>query len=266
MIVIIIIIILYLILSTKEHYANINNNIHIDDVFVLNLDKDLERWLSIKQHLNKANINASRISAINGMDLDVDKLKASGEIVLHDSSFFNHNIDGRDSLKGSIACGISHKKIWNRVLNDPNITNALILEDDANVPTDFWSKFNELNIPNNWDIIFCGGMRIYGDKISENIIKAKFHDRWFNCGLYGYIINKKSAQKLLDICTPITNYIDVQMNHHYSDSINAYYINPFIITHNSNFPSSRIVSGDPDKIYNYDDTFKESGEIIRLID
>ena len=78
------------------------------------------------------------------------------------------------------------------------------------------------------------------------------------------MINKKSAKKLLEKCTPLYNYIDVQMNYNYGTSINAYYIYPFIITHKHEFPSSRIVSGSSDKVYTYDNFFKESGDIVRL--
>ena len=42
----------------------------------------------------------------------------------------------------------------------------------------------------------CGGSRIMGKKVGKNLIKAVFNGNlWKNCGLFGYVINKKALKK-----------------------------------------------------------------------
>jgi len=253
--------------KTKEYFTNSNKHVYIDHTYIINLDKDTDRLVKVKKYLEDANItNYTKISGINGSELNINLLENDNIIQLNKNSFFNHNRDGRDSLKGSIGCALSHIKIWRRLLYESNMNNILILEDDVIIPTDFWDQFNKYtkDIPNNWDIIFCGGMRIYGKKVNENIIKGISYNRWFNCGLFGYVINKKSAKKLIELCDPVSTYIDIQMNAEYGKSINAYYIYPYIIKQNYNLPSSRIVSGNEYKVYNYNNDFKKTVDIIRF--
>ena len=49
-----------------------------------------------------------------------------------------------------------------------------------------------------------------GKKVGKNLIKAVFNGNlWKNCGLFGYVINKKAAKKMVKLTTPIDNYIDI---------------------------------------------------------
>ena len=257
------IIIICLILYTKKSIERFGNSIKVDKVLVINLDRDSKRYKSIKDQCKKANIKFTKISAIDGKKLNINKLKESNILNLTKHSFFNHNKNGRDSLKGSIGCALTHRKIWKKIARSNKET--IILEDDVILPTNFWTKLNTYSnqIPNDWDIIFIGGVRIYGNKLSKNIIKAKTtaNNRWNNCGLYAYILNPRSAKKLLHIVNPINNYLDIQMNRHYN-KLNVYYVIPTLVKHNFEVPSTRNIGKGVG--YMYDEKFQKNAKKITI--
>jgi glycosyl transferase family 25 len=262
LIIVVIALIFFKIPKIKEFYAN-SNTITIDKTIVINMKKDKERLDYIKKQCQKANIKFERFNGIDGTKLNIDKLKKNKSIEIHKYSFFNHDRQGRSSLKGSIGCALTHKKIWKQIINSDK-KNTLIFEDDVIIPKNFFKKFNSYSkqIPNDWDIIFLGGVRIFGKNITKNIIKAVStpNNIMNNCGLYAYIVNKNSAQKLINKCNPINNYIDIQINRHYN-TLNAYYILPNIVKHNFKIKSSR----NHDKKFKYPKYFIEESKIIDII-
>jgi GR25 family glycosyltransferase involved in LPS biosynthesis len=262
LIIVVIALIFFKITKIKEFYAN-SNTITIDKTIIINMKKDKERLDYIKKQCQKANIKFERFNGIDGTKLNIDKLKKNKLIEIQNNSFFNHDREGRNSLKGSIGCALTHKKIWEQIVNSEK-KNTLILEDDAIIPKNFFKKFNfySKQIPNDWDIIFLGGVRIFGIQIKKNIIKAVStpNNIMSNCGLYAYIVNKNSAQKLINKCNPINNYIDIQINRHYN-TLNAYYIQPNIIKHNFKIKSSR----NHNKKFKYPKYFIEESKIVNRI-
>jgi len=260
--IILIIVLIFFKNKKKEFYAN-SNTITINKTIVINMKKDKERLDYIKKQCQKANIKFERFNGIDGTKLNIDELQKNKSIKIYESSFFNHNMQGRNSLKGSIGCALTHKKIWKQITNS-NKKNTLIFEDDVIIPKNFFKKFNfySKQIPNDWDIIFLGGVRIFGKHITKNIIKAVStpNNIMNNCGLYAYIVNKNSAQKLINKCNPINNYIDIQINRHYN-TINAYYIQPNIIKHNFKIKSSR----NHNKKFKYPKYFIEESKIVDII-
>lgn len=246
----------------NESYKN-TDNLQINQTFVINMNKDQKRLKFIQQQCKNANIPFTRFPAINGNKLNLQKLQENNTLKFNEYSFFNHDKQGRNSLKSSIGCALTHKNLWKKALSN-DVT--LILEDDSIIPKNFWQQFNKYKqqIPDDWDIIFLGGSRIYGKQISNNIVKALSTDNnfWNNCGLYAYIINKKSAKQLLKLTNPITNYIDIQINRYYNN-LNVYYLNPVIITHNFEIKSSR---NSPQKnSYRYPKYFIEKSKKITIV-
>lgn len=250
--------------NLKNTVESFDNSVNIGKVYVVNLDKDSDRLENIKDQCEKANIKFNRFSAVNGNLLNIDKLVKTNKLRLFKNSFFNHNKNGRSSLKGSIGCALTHRKIWENVVNSGK--NTLVFEDDIILPKNFWDRLNKniKEVPNNWDIIFLGGVRIYGSSISKNVIKAKATKTnfWNNCGTYSYLINPASANKLLNIINPISNYLDIQMNRQYNN-LNVYYIVPTIVKHNFKIPSTRN-KGNGDG-YVYSKYFIENSKKITII-
>tara|TARA_B100001093_G_C26774895_1_gene991884 strand:+ start:596 stop:1483 length:888 start_codon:yes stop_codon:yes gene_type:complete len=250
------------IINNKQKKIENFNQINFDKVYVINMKKDISRMSKLKKQAKKSNLNLVRYEAVNGRKLDLEDLIKNNIVKINKYSFPNHNKNGRDSLMGSIGCALSHKNIWKKLVKSKD-NNYLILEDDVIIPKNFQSKFDKITnqIKGDWDIIFCGGSRIFGEKISKNIIRGIFNgNSWRNCGLFGYVINKKSAKKLIKMTSPISNYIDVQLNQNFN-KLKVYYLTPQIIKHNYNFNSSRINN----KKYYYSKQFINNAEKVILI-
>lgn len=259
----IILILIYLLYCNNEskiqESLEYNNNLQIHQIYIINLNKDGKRLDYIKKQCNQANIlNYIRYPAIDGESLNIENLQTRNILKLNKKSFFNHNTNKRNSLYNSIGCALSHTNLWNKISKTIN-QNILILEDDIIIPPKFNKLLNELSIPQNWDIIFLGGSRIYGSFINSNIVKANTSNNvLYNCGLFAYIINSKSASKIIKLCSPISTYIDVQLNRHFN-KLNCYYVYPNLIKHNYNMESTRLNNN-----YKYSNTFIQKANKITI--
>jgi len=237
----------------------------VNKIFVINLDRDKSRYERINQRLDMLGVEFERVSGVDGGTLDIDKLKEDKKIIFRENSFFGNTKKNRNSLQGSIGCAFSHRKIW-KIIKDQKYDKALILEDDVVIPNNITSLIEKLEYPEGWDIIFLGGIRIQGTRV-HGFIKAVTTETngWRNCGLYAYIINKKSAKKLLELTDPLYNYIDIQLNRNY-DRLNAYYADPLIIEHDFRLPSTRLNNTDDSQRYSYTDRFIERTKGIRIVE
>ncbi len=139
--------------------------------------------------------------------------------------------------KGAIGCALSHKKTYEKIIND-NIDVALILEDDIT----FDDKFNERmvvlekKIPKNYDILFLGYSQASIDHFDENYDLTDFTKPGKIYGLFGYIVTNQGAKKLLNVF-PITFQLDSEISNHF-DKINVYAV----------APKNRIILSDPSSI------------------
>lgn len=253
-------------------------------IYYINLDRDRDRKDFMENQFKKCQIKAIRFNAVDKKKIDLNILQNNGNIYLpRDStdkkSFWGHNWSGPNkieikSLKGSIACALSHITIWYKYLREcryllsKNIKprHAIIFEDDSIIFPYFNRRIREClaEVPKDWDIIFLGGSRIYGEKISKHIIKAKFTNNWQNCGLFGYIINYKGSIKLVELTYPLKTYIDFQINEHYGNILNAYYVYPPIVYHNYDMVSVRKEFKSGEK-FKYSKHFINAANEVRIV-
>lgn len=199
----------------------------IDNIYVINMDKSINRLQKITKKLNKLNKNFTRISAVNGEDLTkMDKLK-------------NCTWFGRNCCTSSIiGCYMSHKKTWQTMINN-NDKYALILEDDCNFvksfDKDFQNALHELFINQpDWDFLYCGYFGPYKKQLPKpNIItclqsmfleKVSSPDHIYEgkytyiplspVGFHCYVISQSCAKKLLHYMDKINYHIDVEFLKH----------------------------------------------------
>jgi GR25 family glycosyltransferase involved in LPS biosynthesis len=126
---------------------------------------------------------------------------------------------------GGIGCFLSHRNLLEYASHSNNL-GTLILEDDAEIPSDLFEKLNIIakEIPDNWDIIFLDK---WGGKsetpISKHIVKIKQSlDPYVCFGTYAYIVKNSSIEKKILPCLKyMTNHIDLQYTA-YADVINEY--------------------------------------------
>jgi glycosyl transferase family 25 len=219
-----------------EPYANINNKLLDNtDIYVINLDSDVDRWNNFIDYSNKIN----RISAYNGNYLDKESLIEDG--ILDGNAYMK---------KGQIGCALSHLKAWNESLKTDK-QYLLVLEDDVILENNTFDKINELSkyIPEKWDILFLGGCNVYGEKYNERFLKPTRNDNTFNLCCHAMLINKKNIYKLINIMMPLKYPIDNQLRDNF-DKIDVYYTYPNLINQNKEIISvRRVIDGLPQSEY-----------------
>lgn len=120
-------------------------------IFYINLDKRPDRNTQIVEQLSVLNLSAERISAVNGGDLS----EQEKSFVNRENFLLNTK---RHISNGEIGCAMSHRLIWQKML-DNDLDYALILEDDVvldpqlldilNNP-EFYEQFDFLNLSSNF--------------------------------------------------------------------------------------------------------------------
>jgi len=216
----------------------------IDDIWVLNLDKDKERFQKVldQQHLLPQKVN--RWKATYGKEEDrgaAEKdgvnnvLSKSGDIELNRRSPKVHN------LPGEIGCWLSHKRLL-RHLNTLNVSpnfGHLILEDDVLIDKDFARKWDAVkqSIPGDWDFIYLGIIDIIGDRINENVVRWKHTEAWGNFGTHAYIVRHRAIPHILDKLKYMNAPIDVQYYNMLED-LKIYIVDPKLVLTDEGFEST----------------------------
>lgn len=189
-----------------------------EKIYYINLDKRKDRDKNVKQQLAKYNLSrhTKRISAVDGSlinmnNINYDIITEKGK---HDITTTDHKnkIQGITLTKGALGCALSHRSIWNDIINN-NVSEALILEDDITLVDDFINKLNTIQSDANtynYDVLFLGyhpATLKYVKKNSESTLlqSSKIY------GLFGYIVTNAGASKLLQ-AFPITYQIDTEIN------------------------------------------------------
>ena len=248
--IILILLIIFLIYKNKkflnEHFQIPDNNIYtsIDNLndlmtYVINLKKDVERKEIIIKQLENNNLNYEITEAVNGSELDLEKLKKENMIKITEGEL----------KKGQYGCYLSHINIWKKFL-ETDKKYCLVLEDDALLCDNFNKKINhmiwelnnlDLNISkNNVDMIYLipetSCIPFFGkepcNKFAEHPnIKNISKPVHLGYGMYGYIITRKGAENLLKLAIPMTLPIDVLTHHlNYTNTLNIVKtVNPYVI-------------------------------------
>jgi glycosyl transferase family 25 len=208
MIIIIILIILVLLLLINN-CDNINKieNFSLDKLekYIINLDTRKDRFDITNNLLNQYDFkNIIRFSAVKGKNISVNELNKIVEPSAMKSILKNYRNEHHELSYGAVGCYLSHINIWKKLEKD-DLDYIIIFEDDA-LPTFNFMELQQIisnDVPNDWDIIFFGG--IYNDYniINDKIVKLK---RFYET--HAYIINKKGALKLLSNAFPIKKQLD----------------------------------------------------------
>jgi GR25 family glycosyltransferase involved in LPS biosynthesis len=155
-----------------------------DGVFVINLDRRIDRLIHITQQLGKFGIIFEKFSAVDGN-------------LLNDVS--------RELHKNILACGLSHLEII-KIAKQRKLKNVLIFEDDAVLRDDFLSVFerNISSVPNDWSMLYFGGNHLGGlDKISDEIYRLKY-----SYAAHAYVLNANIYDLLIENIPKITKPFD----------------------------------------------------------
>ena len=120
----------------KIHYINS----YFDQIYCINLDRRLDRWVVVKNKFKKLGLDIKRISGVDGNLLSDDILK----------KYINRN-------KCEVGCMLTHYNIIEDAKKN-NYKRILVFEDDILFIEDFHNKFNEKikNISKDWVLLYLG--------------------------------------------------------------------------------------------------------------
>ena len=113
---------------------NIND---FDIIYCINLPKRKDRRNRCEHIFSKFNLKVNFIEAVDGSTLkDINNLKP-----------------------GAAGCCMSHRMVYDHILNNAHIKKALILEDDVEFDEDLHHKFNKFypELPQDWQMLYFGG-------------------------------------------------------------------------------------------------------------
>lgn len=164
------------------------------DVFVINLDKSIQRLAEMTERLNRLWLPFTRISAVYGASLTDDDLNR------HYSSGLNKRIYRRPLAAAEIGCYLSHRKIWQAMV-DRNLSMSLVLEDDAELDARLPGVLEAIeNLDRSWDLI-----KLYEPLDKKPVARSVVLNQDFRLCQYkkipsrttGYVVSLAGASKLL---------------------------------------------------------------------
>lgn len=180
----------------------------LDNIYVINLKKSVDRLNIIKDNFDRYNIKFNRFDAHYGKELPNEAINSNTSLVCK-NILCNY---------GMIGCAMSHMDLWKKLVNDTNVDHYIIFEDDALIGDDFMQTIGEIdNLKHNlnFDILslYCGpGPNcIHIKNISTLKNGVNVGKPLFPLSLTSYIISKQGAQKLLAMINKINYHIDMDI-------------------------------------------------------
>lgn len=216
----------------------------IDDIWVINLEKDKDKLQHIMKQQYRFPVNINRWVGTYGKDEDrinADKDGVHFMFSRSDNADENNRSNNILSKPGEIGCWLSHKRLLRhlyKMIVPPNYGH-LILEDDAVVQTDFSEKWDKIrkSIPTDWDIVYLGINKMVGDRLNEHVFRWRNDQSSGNWGCHGYLVRHRSLKHILEKIRFMTAPIDVQFYNMLGD-LHIYIVDPPLITVNADLESS----------------------------
>lgn len=187
--------------------------------YVINLKTSESRLKKIKRSFGEAKLDFSRIDAVNGKELDLVKLKKDG--------VYNPSIHKARWLRPSeVGCYFSHRKAWSNFLQSGS-SYGVVFEDDVAFSKDIQIKIEDLvaRAPKDWSILYLGCNSEHKSEFfkpchpanNKKIHGAPLMQLGNQCvaGMWAYIVNRESAQMLLENTLPVEWPIDYAIKNYF---------------------------------------------------
>lgn len=211
-----------------------------DKIYYINLDRRPDRRKNVEKLIKYFELEdiTERIPAVDGSKLDLDNIPKN---IITPAGI----ADAKDKNKmvyvlltpGAIGCAMSHKDGYQKII-DNNLESALILEDDIRIDKDFHKKLHYLMNKAeelDYDVMFLGyhpsSIKYIREQVNDVFVRSS---RVY--GLFGYVVSRKGAEKLLKLF-PINKQIDTEISNN-SSKLNMLLVNP----------EYRIITSDPSEV------------------
>jgi len=179
-------------------------------IFVINLKHSTERRATMTERLNQLGLNYSFIEAVNGSELNLKTLP------FYDG-MRRRLLFGRDMSKGELGCLLSHRAIYQEIV-DRNLEKAIILEDDVIIAPAFPAVVQALlKVPVKWDMVrFLDSEKIYRrSRTIGSLLEsyALIRPAISSGGAHAYMITQNTARQLLKHTQK--NFLPIDILHSY---------------------------------------------------
>lgn len=188
-------------------------------IYYINLEHRKDRREHVEKEIKKINFKGpvERVNAAYGKNLDLSLIPSN----LFTKEAINSTTNKKDiantktMTKGGMGVALSQKWVYEKILCGEE-DYALILEDDITIPNNFMTKLEEtLKKIKYFDMLWLGyhikyDLKTGGENELDNPLKIY--------GLFGYIINKKAARKIIEIY-PISQQIDSEIPQVFKDLV-----------------------------------------------
>ena len=171
--------------------------------FVINLPRDVERRARMEAVLNDLRLEFAIVDAVIGIKLRPDQLE-----------FFDHFAE-MNLRPAEYGCMMSHIECWRAFLAS-DADRALVCEDDIHVAPHIKECLAALDFPADGPAIVrlegFGSFTTFSVRPRQMIGRYGLH-RMFtdHGGTAGYVVDRRSAQFLLDAAPRFRNAIDIEM-------------------------------------------------------
>jgi len=208
----------------------------IDDLWVINLDRDTERLSHYQSEASAIGLPVQRWSATYGKTEDRRVARRDGVdmfLMVSDDESKNKETTTILQKPGVIGCWLSHKRLL-RHLNSLQASSSfghLITEDDVDIPADFADRWAALRtrIPSDWDIVYLGAGKPTGSPVADGVLRAVKQEDSGNTGTYAYLVRHGAIPAILAKLEFMSSPIDKQYYKTFTD-LNVYVLNPGLIT------------------------------------
>lgn len=182
----------------RQTQEGLNNEIKLR-LYVINMDKDKERYQKLLKHYKNSDLTTlpiNRYEAIVGKKVPPETWLSKDALtelqLIEKNGFRTHH---HSVTRGGLGCFLSHYNLAKQLVNDPSVNGYLIFEDDTTMlPTTYNQILTSLDeAPQDWDMLLFYTIRAVGRSENESFNKLKSF--W---GMNCYILSKHGAKKFVD--------------------------------------------------------------------
>ena len=182
----------------RQTQEGLNNEIKLR-LYVINMDKDKERYQKLLKHYKNSDLTTlpiNRYEAIVGKKVPPETWLSKDALtelqLIEKNGFRTHH---HSVTRGGLGCFLSHYNLAKQLVNDPSVNGYLIFEDDTTMlPTTYNQRLTSLEeAPQDWDMLLFYTIRAVGRSENESFNKLKSF--W---GMNCYILSKHGAKKFVD--------------------------------------------------------------------
>jgi glycosyl transferase family 25 len=174
-------------------------------IYYINLDRTPVRAIHMEAALSKLGLQALRVPAVDGRDLDEATCRALNPI--HPKNELHS--------PGEIGCWLSHREIWERIANGGQAF-GVVFEDDIVLSNDAAQFLSDLSwVPSGVDFVKLDTSPVPVDlsppRALPNTDRTLRIAKSMMVSTAGYLLSKRCARQLLERTTEFQSFVDLQL-------------------------------------------------------